>query len=66
VASQGPIEGFISRIIGSNNYDEGRGRGVCRNSRHCPKAEMSRDDEVNLPVSLRSVAEQIAQVAPSR
>ena len=58
----GPIEGFDTRIIGSNNYDEAAGAdvfvvtaGIAR------KPGMSRDDLVKTNAGIvRSVAEQIA------
>src|SRR5918998_1981056 len=62
----GPIEGFDTRIIGSNNYDEAAGSevfvvtaGIAR------KPGMSRDDLVKTNAGIvRSVSEQIARVAP--
>ena len=62
----GPIEGFDTRIIGSNSYDEAAGAevfvvtaGIAR------KPGMSRDDLVKTNAGIvRSVAEQIARVAP--
>jgi malate dehydrogenase len=62
----GPIEGFDSRVIGSNGYDEAAGAevfvvtaGIAR------KPGMSRDDLVKTNAGIvRSVSEQIARVAP--
>src|SRR5687768_9479781 len=62
----GPIEGFDTRIIGSQNYDEAAGAeifvvtaGIAR------KPGMSRDDLVKTNAGIvRSVSEQIARVAP--
>ena len=62
----GPIEGFDTRVIGSNSYDEAAGAevfvvtaGIAR------KPGMSRDDLVKTNAGIvRSVAEQIRRVAP--
>lgn len=62
----GPIEGFDTRIIGSQSYDEAAGAelfvvtaGIAR------KPGMSRDDLVKTNAGIvRSVSEQIARVAP--
>jgi malate dehydrogenase len=62
----GPIEGFDTRIIGASGYDEAAGAdvfvvtaGIAR------KPGMSRDDLVKTNAGIvRSVAEQIARVAP--
>src|SRR4051812_22852381 len=62
----GPIEGFDTRIIGTNSYDEAAGAdvfvvtaGIAR------KPGMSRDDLVKTNAGIvRSVSEQIARVAP--
>jgi malate dehydrogenase len=62
----GPIEGFDTRIIGSNNYDPAAGAevfvvtaGIAR------KPGMSRDDLTKTNAGIvRSVCEQIARVAP--
>ena len=62
----GPIEGFDTRVIGTNGYDEAAGAevfvvtaGIAR------KPGMSRDDLVKTNAGIvRSVAEQIARVAP--
>ena len=62
----GPIEGFDSRVIGANGYDDAAGAdlfvvtaGIAR------KPGMSRDDLVKTNAGIvRSVAEQIARVAP--
>jgi malate dehydrogenase len=63
----GPIEGFDTRIIGSNGYDEAAGAelfvvtaGIAR------KPGMSRDDLVKTNAGIvRSVAKEIARVAPA-
>src|SRR5215208_4871939 len=62
----GPIEGFDTRIIGTQSYDEAVGAeifvvtaGIAR------KPGMSRDDLVKTNAGIvRSVAEQIKRVAP--
>ena len=62
----GPIEGFDTRIIGTNTYDEAAGAelfvvtaGIAR------KPGMSRDDLVKTNAAIvRSVATEIARVAP--
>src|SRR3954462_10291972 len=62
----GPIEGFDTRIIGTQGYDEAAGAdvfvvtaGIAR------KPGMSRDDLVKTNAGIvRSVAEQISRVAP--
>jgi malate dehydrogenase len=62
----GPIEGFDTRIAGSNGYDEATGAdlfvvtaGIAR------KPGMSRDDLVKTNAGIvRSVAREIARVAP--
>src|SRR5512134_3851538 len=62
----GPIEGFDTRVVGSNGYDEAAGAevfvvtaGIAR------KPGMSRDDLVKTNAGIvRSVSEQIARVAP--
>jgi len=62
----GPIEGFDTRIIGTNGYDEAAGAevfvvtaGIAR------KPGMSRDDLVKTNAGIvRSVGEQIRRVAP--
>jgi len=62
----GPIEGFDTRIIGTNGYDEAAGAdlfvvtaGIAR------KPGMSRDDLVKTNAGIvRSVAKEIARVAP--
>jgi malate dehydrogenase len=62
----GPIEGFDTRVIGSNGYDEAAGAevfvvtaGIAR------KPGMSRDDLVKTNAGIvRSVGEQIRRVAP--
>src|ERR671917_681037 len=62
----GPIEGFDTRVIGSNGYDEAAGAelvvvtaGIAR------KPGMSRDDLTKTNAGIvRSVTEQIARVAP--
>jgi malate dehydrogenase len=62
----GPIEGFDTRVVGTNGYDEAAGAevfvvtaGIAR------KPGMSRDDLVKTNAGIvRSVAEQIRRVAP--
>ena len=62
----GPIEGFDTRVIGTNGYDEAAGAelfvvtaGIAR------KPGMSRDDLTKTNAGIvRSVCEQIARVAP--
>jgi malate dehydrogenase len=62
----GPIEGFDTRIVGSNDYDAAAGAeifvvtaGIAR------KPGMSRDDLTKTNAGIvRSVSEQIARVAP--
>jgi malate dehydrogenase len=62
----GPIEGFDTRVIGSNGYDEAAGAdlfvvtaGIAR------KPGMSRDDLVKTNAGIvRSVSKEIARVAP--
>jgi malate dehydrogenase len=62
----GPIEGFDTRVIGSNDYDPAAGAdlfvvtaGIAR------KPGMSRDDLTKTNAGIvRSVSEQIARVAP--
>jgi malate dehydrogenase len=62
----GPIEGFDTRVLGSNGYDEAAGAdlfvvtaGIAR------KPGMSRDDLVKTNAGIvRSVAKEIARVAP--
>src|SRR5512134_30091 len=62
----GPIEGFDTRVIGANGYDDAAGAelfvvtaGIAR------KPGMSRDDLVKTNAGIvRSVSEQIARVAP--
>jgi len=62
----GPIEGFDTRVIGSNGYDDAAGAdlfvvtaGIAR------KPGMSRDDLVKTNAGIvRSVAKEIARVAP--
>ena len=62
----GPIEGFDTRVIGTNGYDEAAGAevfvvtaGIAR------KPGMSRDDLVKTNAGIvKSVAEQIRRVAP--
>ena len=63
----GPIEGFDTRVVGSNGYDEAAGAdlfvvtaGIAR------KPGMSRDDLVKTNAGIvRSVAKEIARVAPT-
>ena len=62
----GPIEGFDTRVIGSNGYDEAAGAEVFVLTAGIPrKPGMSRDDLVKTNAGIvRSVSEQIARVAP--
>jgi malate dehydrogenase len=63
----GPIEGFDTRVIGTNGYDEAAGAelfvvtaGIAR------KPGMSRDDLIKTNAGIvRSVGEQIRRVAPN-
>lgn len=63
----GPIEGFDTRVVGSNGYDEAAGAevfvvtaGIAR------KPGMSRDDLVKTNAGIvKSVSEQIKRVAPN-
>src|SRR5882672_475635 len=62
-----PIEGFDSRVIGTNNYDESAGSdlviitaGIAR------KPGMSRDDLLNTNAGIvKQVSEQIAKSSPN-
>src|SRR5919201_3428206 len=62
-----PIEGFDSRVIGSNGYDEAAGSdiviitaGIAR------KPGMSRDDLLNTNAGIvKQVAEQVKQTSPN-
>src|SRR4051812_1109688 len=62
----GPIEGFDTRIVGSQGYDEAAGADVfVVTAGIAPKPGVSRDDLVKTNAGIvRSVAEQIARVAP--
>ncbi|MDR0787841.1 MAG: malate dehydrogenase [Gemmatimonadota bacterium] len=61
-----PIEGFDSRIIGTNGYEEAAGAGIfIVTAGIARKPGMSRDDLLNTNASIvRSVSENIARVAP--
>jgi malate dehydrogenase len=62
----GPIEGFDTRLIGSNGYDDAAGADLFVVTAGIPrKPGMSRDDLVKTNAGIvRSVAEEIARVAP--
>src|SRR5688572_22586495 len=61
-----PIEGFDSRIIGSNGYEESAGSGIyIVTAGIARKPGMSRDDLLTTNAGIvRSVAENIAKVSP--
>jgi len=61
-----PIEGFDSRIIGTNGYEEAAGSGIfIVTAGIARKPGMSRDDLLNTNAGIvRSVCENIARVAP--
>ena len=61
-----PIEGFDSRIIGSNGYEESAGSGIyIVTAGIARKPGMSRDDLLTTNAGIvRSVAENIARVSP--
>ena len=63
----GPIEGFDTRAIGSNGYDEAAGAVVfVVTAGMARKPGMSRDDLVKTNAGIvRSVAKEIARVAPA-
>ena len=61
-----PIEGFDSRVIGSNGYDEAAGSGIfIVTAGIARKPGMSRDDLLNTNANIvREVSQNIARVAP--
>jgi malate dehydrogenase len=61
-----PIEGFDSRIIGSNGYEESAGSGIyIVTAGIARKPGMSRDDLLNTNAGIvRQVSENIARVSP--
>jgi malate dehydrogenase len=61
-----PIEGFDSRVIGTNGYDEAAGAGIfIVTAGIARKPGMSRDDLLNTNARIvREVSENIARVAP--
>ncbi|HYH81769.1 MAG TPA: malate dehydrogenase [Longimicrobium sp.] len=61
-----PIEGFDSRIIGSNGYEESAGSGIyIVTAGIARKPGMSRDDLLNTNANIvRQVSENIARVSP--
>ena len=61
-----PIEGFDSRVIGSNGYDEAAGSGIfIVTAGIARKPGMSREDLLNTNAKIvREVSENIARVAP--
>jgi malate dehydrogenase len=61
-----PIEGFDSRLIGTNGYEEAAGAGIfIVTAGIARKPGMSRDDLLNTNAGIvRSVSENIARVAP--
>ena len=61
-----PIEGFDSRVIGSNDYEAARGSGIfIVTAGIARKPGMSRDDLLKTNAGIvRSVAKEIARVAP--
>jgi malate dehydrogenase len=61
-----PVEGFDSRVIGSNGYDEAAGSGIfIVTAGIARKPGMSRDDLLNTNARIvREVSENIARVAP--
>ena len=63
----GPIEGFDTRVIGSQSYDEAAGAELCVvTAGIARKPGMSRDDLVKTNAGIvRSVSEEIARVAPN-
>lgn len=63
----GPIEGFDTRLIGGQSYDDAVGADLCVvTAGIARKPGMSRDDLVKTNAGIvRSVAEQIARVAPN-
>jgi malate dehydrogenase len=61
-----PIEGFDSRVIGTNGYEEAAGAGIfIVTAGIARKPGMSRDDLLNTNANIvRTVSENIARVAP--
>jgi malate dehydrogenase len=61
-----PVEGFDSRVIGTNGYDEAEGSGIfIVTAGIARKPGMSRDDLLNTNAKIvREVSENIARVAP--
>jgi malate dehydrogenase len=61
-----PIEGFDSRVIGTNGYDEAEGSGIfIVTAGIARKPGMSRDDLLNTNAKIvRDVSENIKRVAP--
>lgn len=61
-----PIEGFDSRVIGTNGYEEAAGAGIfVVTAGIARKPGMSRDDLLNTNANIvRTVSENIARVAP--
>ncbi|HET7463076.1 MAG TPA: malate dehydrogenase [Longimicrobium sp.] len=61
-----PIEGFDSRVIGSNGYEESAGSGIyIVTAGIARKPGMSRDDLLNTNAGIvRQVSENIARVSP--
>ena len=61
-----PIEGFDSRVIGTNGYDEAEGSGIfIVTAGIARKPGMSRDDLLNTNAKIvREVSENIRRVAP--
>jgi malate dehydrogenase len=62
-----PIEGFDSRIVGSNGYEESAGSGIyIVTAGIARKPGMSRDDLLNTNAGIvRQVCENIARVSPN-
>jgi malate dehydrogenase len=62
----GPVEGFDTRVIGSNGYDEAAGAGIfIVTAGIARKPGMSRDDLLQTNAKIvREVCENIARVAP--
>jgi malate dehydrogenase len=62
-----PIEGFDSRVIGSNGYEESAGSGIyIVTAGIARKPGMSRDDLLNTNAGIvRQVSENIARVSPN-
>ncbi len=62
-----PVEGFDSRVIGTNTYEEAAGAGIfIVTAGIARKPGMSRDDLLNTNAKIvREVSENIARVAPN-